>query len=253
VYDYQDNYDFNYDGTSSRLDTIYNRMLIKESNLVICSALTMYNIAKRINENSILSYNGNDYNTLTCHSNDISRTELSDLDKPIIGYLGGIRYWFDFELLEYLLENMKNTYIVFIGILYRNAKNNFYKLLKHKNVIWLNYVQHHQLNLYLKKFSIGIIPFKIDGFTAGVFPNKFFEYMAMGIPIVTTALPELKIYSSLIGYSNTKEEFLDYCKEALKGKFDILKDKYRDLAKHNTWEIRAISINKILFSTLMNV
>jgi hypothetical protein len=80
----------------------------------------------------------------------------------------------------------------------------------------------------------------------GVFPNKFFEYMAANVPIVTTALVELKKYSDIIGYSNSNEEFILNCEAALEGKFvDKIKN-YKNIAKENSWANRADVVNSKL-------
>jgi glycosyltransferase involved in cell wall biosynthesis len=99
---------------------------------------------------------------------------------------------------------------------------------------------------YLKKFKVGIIPFKLNKFMDSVFPNKFFEYMARGIPIVTTALPELQDYRDLIGYSLSKEEFINNCQDAVNGKFEKFREQYKYIAGNNTWEHRAMLVNEIL-------
>jgi glycosyltransferase involved in cell wall biosynthesis len=203
----------------------------------------MYEKAKNLNNNSILVNNGNDYETLA--KNDLLniQNELSNINKPIIGYLGGIRNWIDFDLLEYLINEIKEAHFVFISLVYRNAKPNFIKLLSHKNVTWIKYKQQNELPSYLRKFNVGLIPFKINKFMDGVFPNKFFEYMACEVPIVTTALPELEKYSQIIGFSQTRQDFLKNCKMAINGNFDEKVKFYSELAKINSWSNKAEYIN----------
>jgi hypothetical protein len=251
IYYIQDN--LTYDACTGKLispDNYVNIELIKNSDMILSTSKEMYNYAKVYNNNVVHIPNGNNYSILTLKENMTTPTEIDYVDDPIIGYVGGIRCWIDFELIEYMLENLKNCLFVFIGPLFKNATEDIKCLLKHNNFRWIKFKEQSQLPAYLNKFKVGIIPFKINNFMASVFPNKFYEYMAIGLPIVTTALPELKIYSDLIGYSNSKEEFLSNCKDAIDGKFDKFRDEYRDLAKSNTWESKAGLINKKLLEKL---
>ncbi len=80
----------------------------------------------------------------------------------------------------------------------------------------------------------------------GVFPNKFYEYMALEIPVVTTALVELKPYADFIGYSYNKEEFLINCRKAINGEFKEKVKYYSKIAQENSWRNRAKVINQKL-------
>ncbi|MCI0716196.1 MAG: glycosyltransferase [Chlorobi bacterium] len=242
VYDYQDNFDYGYDGVLNKIAFDYNGKVISESDLVICTARVMYERAVKINPNSVIVNNGNDYKTLTVMPSNIN-TEMSNIKSPIIGYLGGIRNWIDFDLMKFLITNLKDVNFVFISLVYRNARREFENLLVHNNVKWISYKDQDLLPAYLNKFNVGIIPFKLNEFMKGVFPNKFFEYMACEVPIVTTHLPELQKYSDIIGYSGTKVEFLENCRKAISGDFREKVKQYRKLAELNSWEKKAEKIN----------
>ena len=38
----------------------------------------------------------------------------------------------------------------------------------------------------LAGFDVGLIPFRLNALTAGVNPNKLYEYLAAGVPVVST-------------------------------------------------------------------
>lgn len=114
----------------------------------------------------------------------------------------------------------------------------------------IDYKPQEQLSGFLRRFNVGIIPFRINNFTMGVFPNKFYEYMACGIPVVTTSLPDLKKYSRIIGYSYTYEEFRDNCLHAINGQFVSKIKDYKVLAQLNSWKVKAEQINKYIIEML---
>jgi glycosyltransferase involved in cell wall biosynthesis len=250
VYDLQDNFDFNDDGEFSKKQSVNNEKIIMESDVVFCSAKIMFDRSISVNQNSYLINNGNDFLTLSRPVYFNIRTEISDIEGSIIGYHGGIRIWFDFELIDYLIKNLPDVNFVFIGFLYRNAMDQFKKIIEYPNVRWIQYKEHAELPIYLRRFDVGIIPFKINEFMKGVFPNKFYEYMACEVPIVTTPLPELEKFSDLIGFCRTKEDFLSKCVDAIDGKFRDKVSAYAEIAKMNSWKSRAVEMNSILKKTL---
>jgi glycosyltransferase involved in cell wall biosynthesis len=86
----------------------------------------------------------------------------------------------------------------------------------------------------------------------GVFPNKFFEYMASGVPIVTTALPELEKYSENIGYAKNHDEFIKYLSIFLNGNEKVDINEYKKMAFLNSWIVRAEEINFQMKKVLKN-
>ena len=93
-----------------------------------------------------------------------------------------------------------------------------------------------------------IIFYLINSITQATSPLKLFEYMALGKPIVTTAMKECKKYKSVM-IANNNEEFIDLIDKSI----ELSKDKnnsYFDLlnkeALENTWKEKAISIINLL-------
>jgi glycosyltransferase involved in cell wall biosynthesis len=246
VYDYQDNFEYDTQGNTNEIRVKANEYVIRKSSLVLCSAEAMYNRASTLNGNCVLSNNGNNYDVLSKGNHSNIKKELSDINEPVIGYIGGIRDWIDFDLMNHLIQSCPKVSFVFVGLLYRNGKKGLKVLKKHPNFKWFPHVQHELLPSYLYSFKVGVIPFKLNKFTEGVMPNKFFEYMAAEIPIVSTALPELKKYSDLIGYARNRDEFLNYCQRALNGAFKEKVKHYSEIARNNTWRNRAETLNAYL-------
>lgn len=251
IYDFYDNNVFTSDGKPKKNYKFYNDELIKKSNLVICTAGKLFEVARNLNVNSLHIPNANNAGDPIFFKKNDFKTELSDFKEPIIGYVGNIRDWIDFELIEKLLINFKNAKIVLVGPVDKTAVKYIKKISKYENLILTGEKQLELIPKYIEEFKVGIIPFKLNKFTEGVMPIKFFEYLSAGIPMVTTNLPDFKFYEKIIGYSQNHSEFIKNCEEALNGSYEGKIIEYKKIALENTWEKRVEIIESFLKDNLI--
>lgn len=163
----------------------------------------------------------------------------------IIGYFGALAKWFDYELVKKLANALNNCEIVLIGVNYDKSIESS-GILELDNVHYIGTVDYTELPKYAGYFDVSTIPFVINDITEATSPVKLFEYMALGKPIVTTALPECKKYKSPL-VSSSHEEFINNIKRALELENN---DEYLDLlrteARLNTWKQKAEDIKNLV-------
>jgi hypothetical protein len=234
IYDYYDDSEFDYFGNEIKENIKLNSKLVPKCDLIICISEFTTKRMLKLNQRAIQTVSGFDSEIFKPNSAK-KTTEIDNLDSPIIGYNGALRNWIDFEVLKYILEKT-DYYLVSIGYVARNYTNEFKKLKSYRKFIHIEYKNILEIPAYIKKFSVGILPYVNNNFTKSVFPYKFFEYMAMGIPIVSSPLPELQKYDGIIGYSTSKEEFVDNCVKAVNGFYDDELIKYDKILIENSWE-----------------
>jgi glycosyltransferase involved in cell wall biosynthesis len=112
---------------------------------------------------------------------------MRDLSRPVLGYVGGIHRWVDMELLGTVADRMPKATIVLVGPLQTEAA----ALLRRPNVRWLGLQPHDDVPQLLKHVDVGLIPYLRCPYTDHVNPTKLAEYLALGLPVVATSLPEL--------------------------------------------------------------
>ena len=207
--------------------------------------------SKRGAEKLVFSCNGVDYQ----HFHDINNkikldkqfVDIIEQNKPIIGYYGALASWFDYELVKFLAKQRPNYNVVLLGIKYDDSFDKA-NLNQYANIYFLGPKNYDVLPNYASYFDICTIPFLINDITQATSPLKLFEYMALGKPIVTTAMNECKKYKSVM-IANNKEEFIKKIDKALqiegnncKEYFDVLKQE----ALENTWKSKAEKIIELL-------
>ena len=110
---------------------------------------------------------------------------------PIWGFVGAIDQWFDWSLIEALSEllaqQQPEAEIHLIGPL-----NCLPPKPLRSNVRLLPAISQDQVYAKLATFSVGLIPFKRCEITAYVDPVKYYEYRAMGLPVLSSAFGEMQ-------------------------------------------------------------
>lgn len=221
----------------------YNYILKDTENVfvvVTANELKKDILSKRGNEKLVFSCNGVDLK----HFQNIDKNfsfekkyeKIISSGKPIIGYYGALASWFDYNLIKYLAKERPEYNVVLLGIKYDDSFNNE-NLENFQNIFFLGPRDYDVLPNYASKFNVCIIPFLINNITQSTSPLKLFEYMALGKPIVTTAMTECKKYKSVM-IANNKGEFLELVDKAISLSNKINHD-YFDLlnkeALENTW------------------
>ncbi len=208
-------------------------------------------ITKRGKEKLAFSCNGVDYehfaNIDSSIKLDDSFIKVINQNKPIIGYYGALASWFDYDMIKYLAEKRPDYNIVLLGIKYDDSFDK-QDLDKYSNIYFLGSKEYNILPNYASKFTVCTIPFLINEITQATSPLKLFEYMALGKPIVTTAMNECKKYQSVI-IANDNDDFVKKVDKAI----EIQKNKDEDYLKvlkkealENTWESKTKEIIRLL-------
>lgn len=110
-----------------------------------------------------------------------------------IGYIGNLHNAIDYNYLFNLIESNKDKTFIFVG---KTLDSNAKQLSKYRNVEMVDIVPKEQLQKYLDQMMFGLIPYKKNEFTDGVFPTKLFEYLGAHVPVISTGIPEVLKYEN---------------------------------------------------------
>lgn len=135
--------------------------------------------------------------------------------RPVIGYVGGLHRFIDYELLASLARARPQWSFVFVGA----QTSGVGELETLPNVHLLGQRPHSELAGYIREFDVCTVPYLNAEVTATVVPLKINEYLAMGKPIVSTELPTVVDFNNrhhvLTTAPNETEPFLKAIEKAL--------------------------------------
>lgn len=172
--------------------------------------------------------------------------DLNRLSRPVVGYVGGLHQWIDQELLVAVATQMPQASFVLIG----PPQTDLSRLRRCPNIHLLGPRLHDEVPFYTKGFDIGMVPYQLCDYTAHVYPTKLNEYLAMGIPVVATALPEIRRFNSehgeIITVARTTAEFARAIEGALQGNSAERTRRRIEVAKQNGWESRIAQMSFLI-------
>jgi glycosyltransferase involved in cell wall biosynthesis len=186
--------------------------LCRRADLVIVSADELYKSKSRFNRNTRLIRHGVDFEHFrqALASSTKIPTEISALPRPVIGFHGLIADWVDLELIARTAQSFAHGSIALVG----KATTEISALERLPNVHFFGRKPYAELPRYCKGFDVAINPFQINELTLNANPLKVREYLAAGLPVVSTPVPEV-VQMKHCRIASGSDEFAREIKRAL--------------------------------------
>ena len=168
--------------------------------------------------------------------------EMKKIKRPILGFVGTLDSRMDRELIDAILTGKPEASLVFVGPLVDNC----WKFENEDRVFLLGKRGYEEIPNYMNQFDVALIPYRLYENTKFMYPVKLHEYLVLGKPVVTTDLPEVRQFSSIVYIANSRDEFVEKIEEALRATDEGSKKKRIEAALANTWDHRLKMIEREL-------
>jgi len=160
--------------------------------------------------------------------------------RPVVGYLGNLSDFFNWELMCEVVEQMPNIDFVFYGQLEidkMGKRKHFAKqLMDYDNTLFTGRVTREEGAVGINLADVLIIPFVINEAMHAVNPLKLWEYFATGKPVVSTPMDAIKVDTPLLRVASDSKEWIYLIKDSLNEKNPTTCKKRIKLAQENSWE-----------------
>jgi glycosyltransferase involved in cell wall biosynthesis len=219
--------------------------LFRRADLVVVSAEKLYDDKRHFNENTFIIRHGTDWNHFRTALDDATEipVEIANLPRPIIGFHGLLADWVDFELIKKTAEHFKTGSVVLIGKVAVDAEQKIKILDGVPNIQFLGRKPYAELPAFCKGFDVALNPFAISELTLAANPLKVREYLAAGLQVVSTDIPEVRILKHcLIGADHS--DFIAKIEYALAN--PVPKEEISDSIREESWEARIDELREIM-------
>lgn len=219
--------------------------LFRRADLVIVSAERLFDSKKDFNPNTFIIRHGTDwrhFRTALDPSLPIP-ADIAGLPKPIIGFHGLLADWVDYELIKKTADRFGTGSVVLIGKIAVDAEQKVKILDGVPNVHFLGRKPYAELPAYCKAFDVAINPFAINELTLAANPLKVREYLAAGLPVVSTDIPEVRVLPDcFVGIDH--DDFIAKIEQALADPKP--REAVSDAIAHESWEAKIDELGSIM-------
>lgn len=162
------------------------------------------------------------------------------LPAPRLGFYGVIDERLDLDLTAGVADARPDWQIVMVGPV---VKIDPASLPRRSNIRWIGMQAYEALPYLLAQWDVAILPFALNEATRFISPTKTLEYMAAGVPVVSTAIRDVAtLYGSVVGIATGVADFVQAVHAALElpaGQRRQRDARCQRILSRSTWDVAA--------------
>ena len=141
--------------------------------------------------------------------------DLAAIPEPRVGFFGSLDdYRIDMDLIERVAREIPDAHVVLVGA----ATSSMKRFEALDNVHWLGPKPYEEVPAYGSGFDVALMPYLRNEWTRHINPIKSREYLALGMPVVTTdGVPQLQPFADVLLIAADSDDFVAKVRAALQG------------------------------------
>ncbi|HEX8093216.1 glycosyltransferase, partial [Jatrophihabitans sp.] len=164
--------------------------------------------------------------------------------RRVAGYVGVIDERVDLDLIEKLAAALPDWTVRMVGPV---AKIEESDLPRASNIEYVGMVPYHQLPQVMADLDVALMPFALNEATRAISPTKTLEYLAAGLPVVSTRVPDVvSDYADVVHLADDGTEFAAACREVLTHELSDRDRKAKPIQARQEWDYIAASMSQLL-------
>jgi glycosyltransferase involved in cell wall biosynthesis len=143
-----------------------------------------------------------------------ARRERPGRTRPVAGYVGVIDERLDLGLIAALAAELPEWEIRMVGPVIEKIDPK--SVPQAPNIVYTGIQPYGVLPRHLRDFEVALMPFALNEATRSISPTKTLEYLAAGLPVVSTRVPDvLADYDGVVTFADDAAGFATACRRAL--------------------------------------
>jgi teichuronic acid biosynthesis glycosyltransferase TuaH len=216
------------------------RRLVAEVDLVVAISSVLGARWQAMGANVITVPNGVNTSPYARAAGDPPTPLPRPLPRPVVGVIGNLSERIDIGLLEAVVAG--GLSLLLVGpIDPRWEPERLARLRKRPAVVWIDRQPFEAIPGLLKQVDVGITPYRDSEFNRASFPLKTLEYLAAGLPVVSTDLPAVRwLETGLIRVASQPDAFVAEVRAAAaRARVPDEVAARREFAQRHSWASRA--------------
>ena len=158
--------------------------------------------------------------------------------RPVLGYVGALHSWFDAELVACVADQLPEWDVILVGPNMLVPEQQ--RVLSRPNIHFAGRQPYERVPALLAEFDVAMIPFILNDLIKGTSPIKLYEYLAAGIPVVSSSMPEVIPFCQpgVVACADEPYTFARAVKEMRNTESPAMIQQRQVVAQQHTWEAR---------------
>ncbi len=175
-----------------------------------------------------------------------SRVLRTPHDRPVAGYVGVLDERLDLVLVAELARRLPDWTVRLVGPV---TKIDPADLPQGPNLEYPGMATYDRLPEVMAGFDVALMPFALNEATRSISPTKTLEYLAAGLPVVSTGVPDVVAdYADVVHLADDGAGFAAACRRAVADDAVQRDRRVRQLQARQEWDHIAASMEDLLES-----
>jgi glycosyltransferase involved in cell wall biosynthesis len=173
-----------------------------------------------------------------------SRTLRRPRERLVAGYVGVVDERLDLDLLAALATELPDWTVRVVGPV---AKIDEASLPTAPNLQYAGMTPYERLPEVMAGFDVALMPFALNEATRSISPTKTLEYLAAGLPVVSTRVPDVVAdYGRMVHLADDAEQFAAGCRQVVTDSAVEREHRIRHIKKRQEWNHIAATMHDLM-------
>jgi glycosyltransferase involved in cell wall biosynthesis len=173
-----------------------------------------------------------------------ARRPRRERERPVAGYVGVIDERIDLEIVGGLAQRLPHWDIEMVGPIFKISADD---VPTAPNLRYPGIQPYERLPEVMAGFDVALMPFALNEATRSISPTKTLEYLAAGLPVVSTRVPDVVAdYRAVVDLQDDADGFAAACESVVEHRGEERDERVRPLLHVHHWDTIAARMQALM-------